>query len=149
MLEQGDCSLDALVERFRALCGSKIEGPLPMEFGAIEDEDWGEHADVHAVYPDTHCHRCKGSGHMAREGPYAPGVDKGGAAGTHGGEGCSAGEGGKGWPAHVMPGPKRKGKSSGKSAGSAQIVAQAAIMSVVLLCVGKCRGRVGSVYEVG
>lgn len=40
-------------ERIRALCMSNVEGPVPMELGPFEDENWDEHGEVQAVYLDT------------------------------------------------------------------------------------------------
>lgn len=40
------------MERIRAVCASKVERPVPMDLGAMEEEDW-EDGDVHVVYADT------------------------------------------------------------------------------------------------
>lgn len=55
--------------------------------GSLEEEGRDEHGDVRAVYRDTQCHRCKAWGHMVRECPWSPGVEKRGKGGPQGGKG--------------------------------------------------------------
>lgn len=114
------------MERARALCAFRVDGPVPIEVSAEEEEEeednWGEHGGVFAVHSDTQYRLCKRGGHLGRECPSSPGVEKGGKSGGKGGQSAKGEKGVKGFPSPQGPGSKGEGNSSGKSVVSGRVL---------------------------